>query len=136
MGSYVSTTINNYEISWSKNYFDEWFFHKNDRIRIVDSNGEISFIGYKVDLQTLKIRLELAGYNIYSAQKEFECLIEQWSEYFREYLKNKDDLECIKFANKQLQTLDKINFKTWLNLIPILINNGEFLEHELARSFK
>ncbi|BCU64840.1 hypothetical protein F941_01541 [Acinetobacter bouvetii DSM 14964 = CIP 107468] len=136
MGAYVSTKINNYEVTWSKNYFDEWFFHKNDRIRIVDDNGEISFIGYRVDLQTLKNRLELAGYNIYSAEKELECLIKEWREYFREFIKNNDDLERIKVANSQLQILDKINFDSLLNLIPILINNSEIVDHELALPFK
>lgn len=142
MGSYSSTTINNYELTRSKNYFYEWFFHKNDRIRTLDKDGEISFIGYKVDLNTLKIRLELAGYNIEYAKNDFESLKITWIEYLKKIVRDINFLELRERAQQQLNLIQKINFEKCLSLVPFLLDkeNKKFQDdkttYELAHSLR
>lgn len=142
MGSYAYTTINNYELTWSKNYFDEWFFHKNDRVRALDEDGEIKFIGYKVDLHTLKIRLELAGYDIEYAKNDFENLQNNWINYLKTIVKDCDYLELKERAQQQLNLLQTLNFEKWLSIIPFLLDKentklqDDMTSSELANSLR
>src|SRR5690606_6319339 len=142
MGSYKYTTINNYELSWYKNYFDKWYLHKNDRIRTLDKDGAIKFIGYKVDLPTLKIRLELAGYDIEYAKNDFENLKNTWINYLKTIIKDWDYPELKECAQQQLNLLQTLTFKKCLSIIPFLLDkeNKNFQDdkttYELANSLR
>ncbi|MGX1114616.1 hypothetical protein ACSSVW_004079 [Pseudoalteromonas sp. MBR-15] len=95
MGSFADIKINNHELLSWKNTYDEWFFTKQDREREVHDDEELQdFIGYKVDAKTLKRRLQLAGYDLRSAEQDFNEVKSSWILEMKETLdlcKNNSD---------------------------------------------
>jgi hypothetical protein len=88
MGSFAFITINDYVVSSSRNYFNEWFFKKSDRKIVTQklsqrntmmwgepgpdakNKTEQCYI-YEISAGKLKRRLELAGWSCHCAKQEF-----------------------------------------------------------------
>lgn len=130
MGSYADVKINNHEILSWKNTFDEWYFTKQDRVREV-TNDEKSdnFIGYRVDVKTLRRRLQLNGYDLHSAQTDFEEMKATWIVEMKESL-NEDpstyDLKEIENIKADLKVVETHGFDDWLRVLPRALTSSEY----------
>lgn len=82
MGSFAEVRINGIELESWKNTYYEWYFTKTDRVReiyiVKDDHDQKSFIGYRVPVETLKRRLQLDGYDLESARRDFEHTLNIW----------------------------------------------------------
>jgi len=123
MGSYADIKINNLELLCWKNTFDEWFFTKQDRVREINDRDIGNFIGYKVDAKTLKRRLQLAGYDLRSAELDFEETRSSWVSEMKESLleysasQNKFYNELSDNIEMELQVLNTHSFGDWINTL-------------------
>lgn len=131
MGSYADININNQELlSWN-NTFDECFFTKQDRVRDVYDDEEIDdFIGYKVDAKALKRRLQLAGYDLRSAELEFNEVKTSWIAEMKESLESCRDNPDSIYANDSeqltadLKVVEEHGFQDWLRTLPKTFNKS------------
>ncbi|MFQ2773034.1 HEPN/Toprim-associated domain-containing protein [Aeromonas caviae] len=84
MGSFAEIRINGIELESWKNTYYEWYFTRSDRVREVyddiegNEHEQKSFIGYRISVETLKRRLQLDGYDLESAKRDFENTINIW----------------------------------------------------------
>lgn len=116
MGSFADVHIGDHELwSWT-NYYDQWYFTKQDRVRQVsDDDKSNDFIGYKVDAKTLCRRLQLAGYDLNSAKYDFEEVKASWISEMKE------SLEYSLFSYEitvNLKVIGEYNFEDWLKKLP------------------
>lgn len=124
MGSYADININNQELLSWKNTYDEWFFTKQDRIRERYDEEQRDFIGYKVDVRTLKRRLQLAGYDLRSAEQDFNEVKSSWVLEMKETLESCKDNPNSIFADDveqilaDLQVVEAHSFQDWLRTLP------------------
>ncbi|MFB1078296.1 hypothetical protein C5F61_04285 [Photobacterium damselae subsp. damselae] len=125
MGSFADININNQELLSWKNTYDEWFFTKQDRVREVHDDEDLQdFIGYKVDAKTLKRRLQLAGYDLRSAEQDFNEVKSSWILEMKETLELcKNDPDNIYFGDvhqisADLKIVESHSFQDWLQTLP------------------
>jgi hypothetical protein len=119
MGSIADVTIGAHELwSW-KNYYDQWYFTKQDRVREISRDGESNdFIGYKVDAKTLTRRLQLAGYDLNSARNDFEEVKNSWISEMKESLGYDHDSALDHEIDENLKIVEAHNFDDWLRALP------------------
>ncbi|MDD9158026.1 HEPN/Toprim-associated domain-containing protein [Aliivibrio sp. S4TY2] len=125
MGSFADININNQELLSWKNTYDEWFFTKQDRVREVnDDEDQQDFIGYKIDAKTLKRRLQLAGYDLRSAEQDFNEVKSSWILEMKETLelcKNNPDsiyVDDVEQISADLKIVESHSFQDWLQTLP------------------
>lgn len=116
MGSFAYVNIGDQELWEWKNYYDQWYFTKQDRVRQVsDDDKSNDFIGYKVDAKTLSRRLQLAGYDLNSAKYDFEEVKASWISEMKESLKHNlfsDEITV------NLKVIREYSFEDWLKKLP------------------
>ncbi|MBW3517495.1 hypothetical protein KO537_22670 [Shewanella sp. NKUCC01_JLK] len=124
MGSFADININRQELlSWKNNY-DEWFFTKQDRVREVHDDEELQdFIGYKIDAKTLKRRLQLAGYDLSSAEQDFNEVKSSWIMEMKETLElcksNQNSIYVdVDQILADLKIVESHSFQDWLQTLP------------------
>lgn len=132
MSGSARITINGHTfISW-RNTYDKWYFRNDDEKINVFKTGlgikdEILF-GYRTSVNTIKRRLQLAGYDLKSAEKDFNDTKAAWIKDIYDTLelhKNEvklrghfllpDDLYHI---TEDLRVLKNTDFKSWLRKLP------------------
>lgn len=132
MSGSARITINGHTfISW-RNTYDKWYFRNDDEKINVFKTGlgikdEILF-GYRTSVNTIKRRLQLAGYDLKSAEKDFNDTKAAWIKEIYDTLelhKNEvklrghfllpDDLYHI---TEDLRVLKNTDFKSWLRKLP------------------
>lgn len=125
MGSFADININSQELLSWKNTYDEWFFTKQDRGREVHDDEDLQdFIGYKVDAKTLKRRLQLAGYDLRSAEQDFNEVKSSWILEMKETLefrKNNPDsiyVDDVEQILADLKIVESHSFQDWLQTLP------------------
>ncbi len=125
MGSFADININNQELLSWKNTYDEWFFTKQDRVREVHDDEDLQdFIGYKVDAKTLKRRLQLAGYDLRSAEQDFNEVKSSWILEMKETLEfRKNNPDRVYFGDihqisADLKIVESHSFQDWLQTLP------------------
>ncbi|ASF99681.1 MULTISPECIES: HEPN/Toprim-associated domain-containing protein [Vibrio] len=121
MGSYAGVNIGDHELwSW-KNYYDQWYFTKQDRVREVSSDDESNnFIGYKIDAKALTRRLQLAGYDLNSARYDFEEVKASWISEMKESLgyDHGEDSALSHEITENLKVVEAHSFDDWLRALP------------------
>lgn len=125
MGSFADININNQELLSWKNTYDEWFFTKQDRVREVHDDEDLQdFIGYKIDAKALKRRLQLAGYDLRSAEQDFNEVKSSWILEMKETLELcKNNPDSIYFGDvhqisADLKIVESHSFQDWLQTLP------------------
>ncbi|EGR0205120.1 hypothetical protein FMH16_00765 [Vibrio vulnificus] len=125
MGSFADININNQELLCWKNTYDEWFFTKQDRVREVpDDEEQRGFIGYKIDARTLKRRLQLAGYDLRSAEQDFNEVKSSWIMEMKETLESCKDnsgstyFDDVEQIHADLKIVESHSFQDWLQTLP------------------
>lgn len=137
MGSYAEITIADYPISSSKNYFYQWFFKKSDRVIRTrpkskcnsliwgqaephDLNEEETDYLYLISAKVLKRRLELAGYNRETLEREFE-------ESIAARIQHLESLSNYDWATNEIDSALPIFLSTsldeWLACLKVVIDN-------------
>ncbi|ENP8338787.1 hypothetical protein ACEI10_000011 [Vibrio harveyi] len=120
MGSYADVNIGDHELwSW-KNYYDKWYFTKQDRVREVSKSESRDFIGYRTDAKTLIRRLQLAGYDLNSARHDFDEVRASWIAEMRESLReyHREDSDLTHEITANLKLVEANNFDDWLKALP------------------
>ncbi|PKF81479.1 hypothetical protein CW749_02230 [Vibrio sp. vnigr-6D03] len=120
MGSYADVNIGDHELwSW-KNYYDKWYFTKQDRVREVSNDDSSDFIGYKIDAKTLTRRLQLAGYDLNSARYDFEEVRASWISEMKESLGyyHGEDSDLSHKITANLKVVEAHSFDDWLRVLP------------------
>lgn len=125
MGSFADININSQELLSWKNTYDEWFFTKQDRVREVhDGEEQRDFIGYKIDAKTLKRRLQLAGYDLRSAEQDFNEVKSSWIMEMKETLElcksnqNSIYVDDVDQILADLKIVESHSFQDWLQTLP------------------
>jgi len=132
MSGAANITINGYElVSW-KDTYNKWYFRNDDeKINILESSLGIddkTIFGYRASVDTIRRRLQLDGYDLRSAEKDFYDTKLIW---VRDIL---DTLELDRVETKRLgkfllpediyhikedyKVLKDVSFKTWVKKIP------------------
>lgn len=131
MGSFADININNQELLSWKNTYDEWFFTKQDRVREVHDDEDLQdFIGYKIDAKTLKRRLQLAGYDLRSAEQDFNEVKSSWVLEMKETLelcKNNPDsiyVDDVEQILADLKIVESHSFQDWLQTLPKVLDKS------------
>lgn len=133
MGSFAEININNYELQWWKNTYNEWYFSKQDRVRaITEEDDSKSFIGYRVDVMTLRRRLQLKGYDYLSAERDFNDTRTLWIEEMKASLQwyredqamsgDKSNVDMIEKITSELEVIQLHDFKDWLQALPLALS--------------
>lgn len=139
MGSFAHIRINSIELECWKNTYYEWFFTKSDRVREIYSviedheHDKRSFIGYRASVETIRRRLQLDGYDLESARKDFENTRSIWVNEMSDslefynleqergvnyYTRTIDvNLFFIKNISIQLEILKNAKFEDWCNKV-------------------
>lgn len=136
MGSYANLNINKHELLWWKNTYDEWYFSKQDRFReITEEDDSESFIGYRVDVSTLRRRLQLSGHDLRSAEKDFNDTRILWIEDMKESLQwhrghqeRKPDqfhVTMIEEISSELEVIQGHEFNDWLLALPLALSKAK-----------
>ena len=137
MGSFAHISIAGYPIQSSKNYFHQWFFKKSDRViraRLKSQRNSVIWAEadsqeldeeetdylYLVSATALKRRLELAGYNRETLEREFKESIAAKIQHLED-LSNYDwatsEIDC------RLQILRTTSLGEWLACLKVVIDN-------------
>ncbi|MCC0180286.1 hypothetical protein LEO76_01745 [Aeromonas hydrophila] len=132
MSGSARITINGYElISWQDTY-NKWYFRNDDeKINVLDSglgvNNETIF-GYKASVNTIKRRLQLDGYDLKSAEKDFNNTKLIWIKDIYDTLEiHRVEVElCGHFLDpvdmyhleEDLKVIKGTSFSTWIEKIP------------------
>lgn len=132
MSGAANITINGYElVSW-KDTYNKWYFRNDDeKINILESSlgvDDKTIFGYRASVDTIRRRLQLDGYDLRSAEKDFYDTKLIW---VRDIL---DTLELDRVETKRLgkfllpediyhikedyKVLKDVSFKTWIKKIP------------------
>lgn len=136
MGSYAGLNIKNHELLSWKNTYDEWYFSKQDRVReITEEDDSKSFIGYRVDVRTLRRRLQLAGHDLRSAERDFNDTRMLWIEEMKESLQwhreNQEKkpeqfhVDMIEEITSELEVIQVHEFNDWLLALPLVLSKAK-----------
>jgi hypothetical protein len=137
MGSYAEITIGGYPIFSTKNYYHQWFFRKKDRVirtrpnpqqntliwTAADANEqdeeETDYL-YVCSGTVLRRRLELAGFNSETLEREFkECIAQRIAN--REEMAQQD-YEWAKDYAQPITTLKASNLADWLKALKTAVD--------------
>lgn len=145
MGSYADIKINGHELLSWKNYYDEWYFTKSDRIReIFDTDEERrDFIGYRNTVAVIKRRLNLSGYSLKSLEQDFHDTRSKWIEDMNESLldyridKEKEGSDSngfyasmVKDISAELEIIQSTSFQEWIDALPKALNKHNEMLNE------
>ncbi|KLV46266.1 hypothetical protein SH16_01751 [Aeromonas caviae] len=139
MGSFAEIRINGIELESWKNTYYEWYFTRSDRVREIYSiiedhdHDKESFIGYRASVETIKRRLQLDGYDLASAKKDFERTRSIWVKEMIDslefynleqergvnyYTRTMDvNLFFIENISLQLEVVKNTKFEDWCNKV-------------------
>jgi len=139
MGSLAQITICDYPISSTKNHYDQWFFRKKDRvIRAREKSQRNTLIWceaepheqheeetdylYVVSGSVLRRRLELAGFNRETLEREFkECIARRVASLEEPF---PFDERWAKEQSKRAAILKASDLVDWLNCLKIAFDDG------------
>ncbi|MFM5212551.1 HEPN/Toprim-associated domain-containing protein [Aeromonas hydrophila] len=137
MGSYATITIGKHKLTESKNTYHKWFFDDIDRIRKVGNENHVGlggdFIGYRTSVATIRRRLQLAGYDQSSLERDFNDTRSLWLRELKEnldidkaYYNLKPEKEAkalfskfITFEHKVISENSKIDY--WVKKLPLAL---------------
>lgn len=126
MSTWAGIDFGKYSIEEWQNTYHKWLFNDADRVR------EGDFIGYRIDTETLKRRLELQGVNRASVELEV-------NEFKGLWIKDMEDLLTETLATKHreeyscyIDGLKSCSLNSWLKLIPIA---ASMQKHEITGSW-
>ncbi|WP_330543768.1 HEPN/Toprim-associated domain-containing protein [Aeromonas hydrophila] len=132
MNGAARITINGHElISW-KDTYNKWYFrHDDEKINILESSLGVdneTIFGYKASVNSIKRRLQLDGYDLKSAKKDFDDTKKVWlmdildtlEEHRREvglrgHFLTPEDLYHV---TEDLKVVKEANFDDWLKKMP------------------
>lgn len=113
MGSYADIKINGHTLVEWKNTYDEWYFTKSDRARDIAQADEVrDFIGYRTSVSTIRRRLQLAGYDRKSLERDFNETRELWIKEMKESLEYYSQVAAIHNEQYDVQMAEVIPKKT------------------------
>jgi hypothetical protein len=128
MGSYATITIGKHKLTESKNTYHKWLFDDSDRVRIVENESHVGlggdFIGYRTSASTIRRRLQLAGYDQSSLERDFYDTRLLW---LRELKNNLDIDNSLYNLNPEKET--KALFSTFIKYEYKVISENYKIEH-------
>lgn len=139
MGSFAQITIGGYPIFSTKNYYHQWYFRKKDRvIRVRDKSQRNTLIWcaaepheqheeetdylYVVSGSVLRRRLELAGFNRETLEREFKECIAQRIASLEESLQF--DEAWAKEQSRRADILKSSSLADWLKCLKTALDEG------------
>ncbi|MFQ2506366.1 HEPN/Toprim-associated domain-containing protein [Aeromonas caviae] len=136
MGSFADIRINGHILIEWKNTYREWYFDKSERIRkMATSDEERDFIGYRTTVSTIRRRLQLAGYDHKSLERDFNETRDLWLrnlvfnlEYYNnESITIKDEFDLFMEAviPKKIEVLRNTTLDTWIQKFPIALGKTD-----------
>lgn len=138
MGSYADIKINgNTLVEW-KNTYDEWYFTKSDRVReMAQADEERDFIGYRTSVATIRRRLQLAGYDRRSLERDFNETRDLWIrkmkeslDYYRQEIdihNEKYDIQITQLILQKLDVLRNTTLDEWIEKLPKALDKTDLL---------
>ncbi|HGE6964886.1 TPA: HEPN/Toprim-associated domain-containing protein [Pseudomonas aeruginosa] len=139
MGSFAQITIGGYPISSTKNYYHQWYFRKKDRvIRVRDKSQRNTLIWcaaepheqheeetdylYVVSGSVLRRRLELAGFNRETLEREFkECTAQRIASLEESF---QFDEDWAREQSKRAAILKSSSLADWLKCFKTALDEG------------
>jgi hypothetical protein len=109
MSSYAEIVIGGQSLMETQNYYYEWYFRKKERVLTKDADGEAIY-KYVMSGETLRRRLELAGHNLVSLQKEFDKQLDQMKVDCEKMIEIDGDGKAVKL----LPILESSTLEDWL----------------------
>lgn len=145
MGSYADIKLNGHELDSWKNTYDEWYFAKTDRVREIVNDEDMydsrNFIGYRTNVFTIRKRLKLAGYDLKSAERDFEDTRTVWIKDMKEMLSmyqedigsngNTLNSKMIKKISSQLEIVQTASFHDWKAALPISLSKASTYSEQI-----
>lgn len=134
MSSYADIRINGHILIEWQNTYREWYFDKSERIRkMATSDEERDFIGYRTTVSTIRRRLQLAGYDHKSLERDFNETRELWLrnlvfnlEYYRgESNKDEFDLFVESIIPKKIEAIRNATLEQWIQKFPIALESTD-----------
>lgn len=139
MGSYAYITVSGYPISSTKNYYHRWCFRKKDRvIRVRDKSQRNTLIWceaeaheqheeetdyfYAVPGAVMQRRLELAGFNYETLEREFNECIARRIESLEEPFEHDDD--WTRERSTRAAILRSSGLTDWLKCLKTAFDDG------------
>ncbi len=139
MGSVAQITICGYPISSTKNYYHQWYFRKKDRVIRVrekcqrntliwctaephEHHEEETDYLYVVPGSVLRRRLELAGFNRDTLEREFKECIAQRIASLEELFQFDED--WARQQSKRAATLKSASLSDWLKCLKTALDDG------------
>lgn len=130
MGDKARITINGHEvISWEDTY-KKWYFIDDEKIYQIGDlykNGTNEFIGYRSSVATIKRRLKIDGYDLRSAEIDFNETRSVWikdikniTDQFKNDIKSTDDAFKKHIIDKLIPVLELIkntDFNQWFKAL-------------------
>lgn len=138
MGSYADIKINgNILVEW-KNTYDEWYFTKSDRVReMAKADEERDFIGYRTSVATIRRRLQLAGYDRRSLERDFNETRDLWIrkmkeslDYYRQEMdiyNEEYDIQITQLIRQKLDVLRNTTLDEWIEKLPKALDKTNLL---------
>lgn len=119
MSTWAGIELGGYTIDEWQNTYHKWLFKDSERFREVSQDSQ--FIGYRMEAEKLKRRLELCGINRQSVELEFNEHKALWVEQLKSLLQTlgDDTKESLPDYNLYLDVLEKCSLDSWLKLLPI-----------------
>lgn len=136
MSSWSGISLDGMAILETQNYFHEWYFRKSERV--IESFGAheleheshlppdaiLSTYKYEMPIETLRRRLDLAGYNYAALEQEFK-------EQHIQLMSDLDDM--LELAPSRIEpfydAVKNSNLKKWLSCLKIIKENGRSLKN-------
>ncbi|MEL0638758.1 HEPN/Toprim-associated domain-containing protein [Marinomonas sp. TI.3.20] len=119
MSTWAGIELGGYTIDEWQNTYHKWLFRDSERFREVKQDSQ--FIGYRMEAEKLKRRLELQGVNRQSVELDFNELKALWVKDLKSILQSlgDSDNESLSDFLLYLDGLQKCSIDSWLKLIPI-----------------
>ncbi|MDU7582332.1 HEPN/Toprim-associated domain-containing protein [Aeromonas sp.] len=132
MSGTANITINGYElVSW-KDTYNKWYFRNDDEKinTLLSSLGvdDKTIFGYRASVDTMRRRLQLDGYDLRSAEKDFYDTKNVWIRDILDTLEeHRREVELhghflmpvdLYHLTEDLKVLKKTDFSAWLNIMP------------------
>ncbi|MGR5501864.1 HEPN/Toprim-associated domain-containing protein [Vibrio sp. DNB22_10_4] len=119
MSTWAGVELGDYTIDEWQNTYHKWLFNDSERFREVAKDSQ--FIGYRMEADKLKRRLELLGVNQQSVELELNEHKALWVEQLKSLLQTlgDDTRESLPDYHLYLDGLQKCSLDSWLKLLPI-----------------
>jgi len=131
MSSWSGISLDGMAILETQNYFHEWYFRKSERVienfgvheleheSHLPPDAIISTYTYKMPIETLRRRLDLAGYN-------YATLVQEFKEQHFQLMSDLDDM--LELAPSRIEpfydAVKNSTVKQWLSCLRIIKENG------------